>query len=345
MPSSAASRGAPERRRTWLLAVLACLAACQPDAPEERRLVALGTVVTLTYFDADARLADAATAELEALYHERGRDWYPWADGELAGINAALAAGEAVAVSPALAALLRRAAEIEAASGGRFNAGIGGLTELWGFHRDAGDGWRPPAESDIERFVAAAPSLADLEWQGDRVASASRLLALDPGGIAKGALLSESAARLAGLGIDDAIIDLGGDLLVTGRAGPRPARIGIRRPDADGALGWLEVQPGEAVMTSGNYERWFEWRGRRYHHVLDPRSGRPAAGVASVTVVDEDPLLADAAATALLVAGAAEFDATCAALGIDRALLVTTGGDLRLTAALAGRVHWLDREP
>ncbi|MDZ7642777.1 MAG: FAD:protein FMN transferase [Woeseiaceae bacterium] len=95
-------------------------------------------------------------------------------------------------------------------------------------------------------------------------------------------------------------------------------------------------------MTSGNYERYFEYEGRRYAHVLDPRTGYPATGTASVTVVHRDPVLADAAATALLVGGVDDFDALCARLGLEQALLITAGGDVRLTPALAARVHWLD---
>lgn len=332
--------------RHWLPALLLVLslAACErPAAVESRQLVALGTMVTLGYYGVGAAEADAATRELEALYRARGRDWYPWADGELRRINAALAAGQPVAVRRPLRELLQRAARIEAASGGLFNPTLGALTELWGFHEPLAGDWQPPPPEAVRQLLAAAPGSAQLSWQGDVLASRSTAVQLDPGGIAKGALLEESAAILGAAGIDNAIIDLGGDLKVLGRAGRRAARIGIRDPAGDRPLGWLEAAPGEAVMTSGNYERWFEHDGHRYHHVLDPRSGYPAAHSASVTVVHRDAVLADAAATALLVAGPEGFEKTAAALGIELALLVTTGGDLRLTSAMRSRVHWPDR--
>ncbi|HEX7719243.1 MAG TPA: FAD:protein FMN transferase, partial [Woeseiaceae bacterium] len=78
----------------------------------------------------------------------------------------------------------------------------------------------------------------------------------------------------------------------------------------------------------------------RYAHVLDPRTGYPARDTSSVTVIHTDPVLADAAATALLVAGNAEFDEACERLGIDHALLISDRGDLRLTPQMRDRVHW-----
>lgn len=335
--------GTAERAPAALLAALlvaACAPAAPPD-PEVRELAAFGTLVTLRAWNAPAARVDAALATLEADYRRLERDWYPWADGELAAINAAIARGEPAAVSAPLRALLERAAGLERRSLGLFNPALGRLTELWGFHEPGRQDWRPPAAAAIAELLAARPSAARLAWDGARLTSTTPELALDPGGIAKGALLARSAERLGAAGIDDAIIDLGGDLLVIGRAGGRAARIGIRRPGGRDALAWLEAESGEAVMTSGDYERYFEHAGRRYAHVLDPASGHPAEGTASATVVARDPLLADAAATALLVGGSARFDELVAALGLDYALIVTASGDVRLTPAMAGRLHWL----
>lgn len=325
----------------FLAALFVVAVACGGERAERAQLVAFGTLVTVTAWDvAPGRFADAVAA-LESRYRELEVDWYPWADGELARINAALARGDDVPVSPALAALIRRAAVLETQSEGFFNPALGRLTELWGFNEPDRAGWRPPPETAIAELVAADPSAADLDWNGNRLSSRSRAVALDPGGIAKGALLEVSARILAERDIGNAIVDLGGDLAVLGSPPGRAAQIGIRRPGGDGAIARLAVAGGESVMTSGNYERYFEHGGRRYAHVLDPRTGRPAAGTASVTVVAADPLLADAAATALLAAGAPGFERLSASLGVDFALLVTDSGDVRLTPGMARRVHWL----
>lgn len=327
---------------------MALLPACAPDGDVfERQLHALGTMVTLTIRDADPAAARAASAALERRYVELGRDWYPWAPpgegGELAAINEALGRGESIAVSPALKSLLERAAELETRSGGRFNVALGALTELWGFDDPLTEDWRPPSQAAIDALLAGEPGSAQLEWDGRTLTSGNPELVIDPGGIAKGAILAISAELLAKRGIGNAIVDLGGDLTVLGRVDGRAARIGIRDPAGGAPPAHIDAEPGESVLTSGNYERYFDHDGERYGHVLDPRTGRPATGARSATVVARDPVLADAAATALLVAGPEEFDATCRALGVEYALLIDARGDVRLTEGMRGRVHFKAR--
>ena len=105
-------------------------------------------------------------------------------------------------------------------------------------------------------------------------------------------------------GVEDAIINIGGDLTVLGDVHGREARIAIQSPVDGKPTAWLDVADGETVVTSGDYERYFEFEGRRYQHIIDPRSGYPVHHTASVTVIHTDPILADAAATALVVAAA-----------------------------------------
>jgi thiamine biosynthesis lipoprotein len=161
---------------------------------------------------------------------------------------------------------------------------------------------------------------------------------IDLGGIAKGALLEDGVALLEELGINDAIINLGGDLTVIGSVHQRRARVGIRSPTADSPIAFLDAASGETIVTSGNYERFVEIDGRRYTHILDPISGYPVTHTASVTVVHKDALLADAAATAMMVGGADEFDVLCRAFDIEYALLIDASGEVHLTSGMRERI-------
>src|SRR5690606_26515858 len=120
---------------------------------------------------------------------------------------------------------------------------------------------------------------------------------------------------LASRGIGDAIVNAGGDLRVLGRRKGRPWRIGIQDPRADTVLGVIELEDGDAAFTSGDYERFIDDADGRAHHILDPRTGRPAADTRAITVIARRGVHADAAATALLVAGD-QWPATAEALGI-----------------------------
>ncbi len=332
-----------------LLSCLLCTGCESASQDFRHQYYAFGTLVTIDFFDARYRSNNSAIAAMEARIKDIDLNWYPWrrhADeplGELQRINAAIAAGESVDVSPMLAELLRRAAVLEQESGGRFNPAIGRLTELWGFHDVASLPTSPPDDVEVQTWLSASVSSGSLEWHGNSLRSTSRAVMLDLGGIAKGSILEQFVRILRGAGIESAIIDLGGDLTVVGLVKARPARIGIRSPRSDAALAWLEVMDGETVVTSGDYERFFEHEGRQYQHVLDPRSGYPVEHTISATVVHKDPVLADAAATALLVAGAGEFEELCAALGLDEALIVSASGDLRLTRGMEKRLNWTSR--
>ncbi len=320
---------------------------CESESQDFRhQFYAFGTVVTIDFFD----VSPASNADAIAVIGSRIKDidtnWYPWRKlsgkphGELQRINAAIARRQAIEVSPLLAELLRRSATLEQKSGGRFNPAIGRLTELWGFHDSTKLRTTPPDDFEVRKWLSLSVSSSSLEWDGNWLRSNSPRVMLDLGGIAKGSILEQFVGVVRDAGIENAIIDIGGDLTVVGRIKGRSARIGIRSPRSDEVLGWLEVLDGETVMTSGDYERFFVHDGKRYQHVLDPRSGYPVQETISASVVHSDPVLADAAATALLVAGPGEFEQLCELLGLEEALIVSASGDLRLTPAMEKRLNW-----
>jgi thiamine biosynthesis lipoprotein len=340
-------RGATRFAVVTALAVL-LVAACSERPPNTQRLYAFGTIVTLRYFDMSSDDARAATAALEQRFRVLDVDWYPWKksdsaeSGELFRINQAIANAESIVVEATLARLIRRGTEIEIQSGGRFTVASGSLSRIWGLVQlDEANAARPDVDA-LAALLSDGVHSRHLHWQGDQLSSNSMRIEIDLGGIAKGAILALSADLLRQQGVQNAIIDLGGDLLVIGDVGGKAARIGIRSPDSAGAAGWLEIESGEAVVTSGDYERYIEIDGQRYSHIIDPRTGYPVSHTASVTVVDRDPVLADAAATALMVGGIADFSTICADLGITTAMLIDASGDIRLTSAMQKRVNLMD---
>jgi thiamine biosynthesis lipoprotein len=144
--------------------------------------------------------------------------------------------------------------------------------------------------------------------------------------------------------VQNALLDIGGStLLALGRPDPeRRWLIGVKDPRgaaAESVIAVLELDSGETVSTSGDYERYFEADGRRYHHVLDPETGEPAAGVAAVVVVLPDAEAGEAASKALMVAGPARFGASCRRLGLRDALLVTADGRRMMTDGMASRLQ------
>jgi len=171
------------------------------------------------------------------------------------------------------------------------------------------------------------------------VVSAPLPLKLALGGIAKGTALAASMKLLAEHGIENALVDAGGDVQVIGRKGDRAWRIGIRDPRGPGVIGTVALRPGEAILSSGDYERFFELDGTRFHHLLDPHTGLPVAHTAGVTVIHRDAELADAAATALMAAGPERFVELAARLNVRLALLITANGEMLTTRDMEARLQ------
>lgn len=276
----------------------------------------------------------AALRELAAIH----RRWNAWKPGDLTALNAAFAAGRGARVESVLAQVLRAAAALETASFGFFNPAIGALVGDWGFHDDVLAAGTKPVRRTVERRLAARPSLAQIEWRGDEAYSANPALQIDLGAYAKGVAIDRCLAQLRRNGVRDAMLNLGGNLAAMGEVDGRPWRIGIRDPHGPGIVATLQTR-GEAVVTSGSYERWRLLDGERCTHILDPHTGVPAGGLVSVTVVHPSAALADAAATALLVAGPARWRRVAERMGVQQVLVIDRHGRVDATARLAPRLQ------
>jgi thiamine biosynthesis lipoprotein len=196
--------------------------------------------------------------------------------------------------------LLQEATKMSAQSGGLFNPAIGGLIQIWGFQADDFKAVLPD-EKRIAALVKANPQMGDLVFAsqpnpqpplsrgvgGVKVSSRNPSVQIDLGGYAKGYALDRAAAILKQQGINNALINIGGNVLALGKHGSRAWRIGIQHPRKPGPLATMELRDGEAIGTSGDYQRYFEFNGKRYCHLIDPRSGYPVQGTQAVTILTQ----------------------------------------------------------
>ena len=332
----------------FMLLVLMLLTACS-DSSEEReqthtaQIFVFGTLVDITLWDVDETLRAEAISLITRDFQTMHHDWHPWNPGPLVDINSALSAGEAGQLPDSMIPLIQGSTELYRQTDGLFNPTIGGLLRLWGFQSSNRPHGPPPDAALIAEWVAQAPDMDDLSLDGNRLYSSNPATQLDFGAYAKGYAVDVAIQRLQDLGIRNAIVNAGGDLRAIGSKGNNAWRVGIQHPqgERDKLFAWLDVSDGEAVFTSGNYERYREDLGIRYSHILDPRTGMPVDRVTSVTVIHPDNgAIADAVATALVVAGPDEWSRIARQTGIDQVLLVDDAGTVYMTPAMQQRIHF-----
>ena len=331
------------RAATFLvvLSLLLLISACgRSPTSQQHQLYVFGTIVDITLWDVTDQQSQQAASLITTDFQRMHHEWHAWEPGPLMDINRAIAEGESVSIIPSLIPIIEHSTTLYHSSEGLFNPAIGRLLNLWGFQSSERPHRPPPSAAEIEALITAAPGMGDVSLKDGVLVSSNPVVQFDFGAFAKGYAIDLAIARLRSLGIVNAIVNGGGDLRAIGRKGERPWRVGVRHPQGEGVLASIEIEGDESVFTSGNYERFNEYEGVKYNHILDPRSGWPVTGITSATVIHDNGAVADAAATAMVVAGAGEWHRIAKKMGIQYVMLVDEAGVVYMNPAMQKRVRF-----
>lgn len=322
------------------------MSSCDRASQTEHKhtIFAFGTLIEITLYNTTESTAHTAFDQLERDFQDYHDSWTPWETSDLSRINDSIRAGSQVAVPASVLPLITASKDLFEKSDGLFNPAIGNLINLWQMHRHDEADIRPPDAAEIAQVVKQNPGMDDIHLSGAMLSSANPEVQLSLGAFAKGYAIDQAMQYLRSQGITNAVINAGGDLRVIGKHGERPWRIGIRHPRQDGVIAWLDAEAGESIFTSGDYERFYMFAGKRYHHILDPRSGYPASGTRSVTVIHHNAGVADAAATALFVAGPERWHEIARNMGIKYVLLIDNNAGIHMNPAMQNRAHLVNSE-
>lgn len=316
-----------------LFALLAAPALIAPAQPLSRSQYVLWTQCTVTLYDhTDPAILDAAFDRLKEL-HQRLSVNVP--GSELDAVSDA--AGKApVRVSDDLLKVVRKGLHYSEVSDGLFDLTVGPLMKAWKMNSEDG---AIPAPADLAR-ARALVNWRDIVVDGQAHTIYLRRpgMRLDVGALLKGYAADELAGILKARGVRSAILDLGGNIYAMGsRPDGTPWRIGIQNPDASRgeSLGVVQVR-GKTVESSGSYEHFFIQNGKRYHHIMDTRTGFPVDnGVDQVTVISDSSLDADGLGTTLFCMGPVKGMALARSLGVD-VIMVTESREVYLTEGARG---------
>jgi len=334
----------------WLAAVLfslPLLTACSEQKIYRYQSFAFGTLIEVKIRGTDKSLADQASANLFTDFDRMHKDWHAWTPGKLTETSTLLETGKWFAADKSVLPLIKLSKQYSLQSKNLFNPAIGKLIELWGFQGEE-RAQKPPGQETIANLLDKLPTANDIEIKNQRLRGLNSQIQLDLGAIAKGYAVSIGLLKLQAQGIENALINTGGDLCGIGDRGQGPWRIGIRSPSGKGIIASIDLGKDECVFTSGDYESNFIYEGRRYNHILDPRTGYPANKVTSVTVLHKNGSLADAASTALFVAGPNDWQEIASEMGISEVMMIDKQGRIIMSPSMQKRIklepEYKDRE-
>ncbi len=324
------------RKHLTLLLLLLCtilLTACERRANQiEQQFFEFGTLINITLISDDKDLALSLLQQIETdLQRWRGY-WHGWQDSDLTRFNEQLREQGAAEIPDSLRELLRLSQRYYWQSDGLFNPAMGRLIAAWGFHGQ-------PADAElVETIRADIPAMDDLLISGDRATTRNPWVQVDLGGIAKGLAVRNIARLLRDNGIQHFVVNAGGDLQVSGNRFGRPWRLGIRHPFAPGVIAGIELTGDYSLFTSGNYERRYKKGEQSLHHIIDPLTGMPSTQISSATVLAKDPILADVAATVLMVDGLRQPQALMQQLGVVDYLVIDEQQKLSASGSMASKL-------
>lgn len=305
MPSPADRRAASMKWLFFILTLLFVASCGGPPGPVVRESVAMNTFVSITIYntpfsDTETALCiDSAFAEIRRI-EMMATDYSD--TSEIGRINA-FAGSDAQEVSKELVSLLNYSLEFGRRSQGAFNIAVGPIVKAWDFLSESP---RIPSQTLLDSLLPLTNQLL-VQVHEHSVFLPLPRMSLDLGAIAKGYAVDRALGVLQQSGIQDCIVDIGGNLGVlwhgTRMLDSTMATVYIRHPRREGEfLGTFRMGTG-GVSTSGDYQRYFMNNGIRYHHIIDPNNGYPARDVISVTIVAPDATVADALSTLVFVLG------------------------------------------
>jgi thiamine biosynthesis lipoprotein len=297
--------------------------------------VSMGTVIEITLVGEDGELARKAALqafqEIKRIEHLMS----PWIESsDVTRVNRS-SGKDWVRVSKETMEVIKKALEVSILSEGGFDISIGPLTEIWRIAREKGI---PPSAEEIKQKLDLVNFKDVMIDQEGKVLLKKRGMAIDLGGIAKGYAVDRAFELLKSIGYKNFIVNAGGDLRVGGSKIDQPWSIGIRDPRVSQRILAKISVSDTAIATSGDYEKFFMYQGKRYHHIFNPRDGLPADGCQSVTIVCKEGITADALATAVFVLGPEKGYSLCQKLeGVD-CLIVDKEGKVTTSPMLKKRI-------
>jgi FAD:protein FMN transferase len=306
-----------------------------------------GTLVDISIYGETETKAQNTSNSISKQFQSLHQRLHAWQSSELSELNTAFAQGQSKVIAADLANMLLKARDLAKQSDGLFNPAIGQLIGFWGFQNDE---FQPIKidQAKITNLVKNNPQMTDIKLDNLSASSSNPNVKLDLGGYAKGYALDLGFKILQQQGVKNALINIGGNVIAKGQHGGKAWRVGIQHPRKPNPIAALDLPDGWAIGTSGDYQRFFMLDGKRYCHIIDPRTGSPAQGTQSVTVLippqENAGVLSDVSSKPIFIAAADKKEAYAKKMGVTNFMIILDNGQIVVSQAMLKRLQWLDHD-
>lgn len=331
-------------RASALFSAVLLIVGCAGMMPSSRNVVVkraqmhMGTLVTITAVAPDQAVAHRA---IQAGFDEIKRlerllsTWIP--GSELSQVNAA-SGRRPVVVSRETLDLVARSMEMARLTEGGFNIAVGPAVDAW----SVTERQRIPSDEELQRLKALVDVAAiQIDMEARTIYLPHKGMKIDVGGIGKGYTADRAVEEMKKAGARGGVVALSGDINTFGAlSGAAGFSVGIKHPRKEGAVIAVIDLQDEAISTAGDYERFFEREGVRYHHILDPQTLQPARACQSVTVIGKEGVLVDGLDTGIFVLGPERGMALVEQLAGVEAVIIDNQGNMTLSSGLRSRLRY-----
>jgi FAD:protein FMN transferase len=308
-----------------------------------RQTQLMGTEIQISIFvhpKQEDKAKEAIAHALDAMQRieKKMSRWYPTSD--VSQVNRYAGRGKCVQVSPMTLTVLKEGLNISRSTDGAFSLSWAPLAQVWNFSSSNRSRFSPPSKADVAKLLTLVDdSKIKINPHLSQACLGKKGMEIGLGGIAKGYALDIAVQSLHLDGLPNSLVSAGGDIKASGAPADRAWTVGIQHPRKQGLLGTLKVY-NEAVVTSGDYERYSLYKGQRFHHILNPRTGYPARLSTSVTVIAKRGVLADAVATALFVMGPKDGMKWLQTQDDISAMIIGSDGEVVMSPEFEKRFHF-----
>jgi thiamine biosynthesis lipoprotein len=320
------------------------LTGCGQNETIQKKDYIFGTIVEVTIY---GETSDKATHAIELVFNEFRRlheYLHPWEKNIVQEINQSIKNQEIYTTEDTeIISIIKHNKELELKTHGYFNPAIGNLVEAWGFHAEEFSTNRPNSIV-IDNLQRNLPHMSEIIIHRGYLRSNNNNIKLDLGGYAKGYALDQAKKILDENNINNALINIGGNILALGKHGDRNWVVGIQHPRKPNSIGSISLSPGWSIGTSGDYQRYFIVDNQRYSHLIDPNTGYPATNAQSATVllppIEFSGTLSDVYSKPLFIAPENLKYSIAKELGIDFYMIIMTDGKISISNDMLNLIKW-----